>query len=40
MQLMLGIYEIPIEKKNKEDKIYPKKFVIDYFRGYSHKLIT
>lgn len=37
MQLMLGIYELPTEKTNKEDRTYPKKFVIDYVRGYSDK---
>ncbi|MBC7410049.1 MAG: glycoside hydrolase family 16 protein [Arcicella sp.] len=37
MQLMLGIYEIPTEKKDAADKIYPKEFIIDYVRGYSYK---
>jgi beta-glucanase (GH16 family) len=35
MQLMLNIYEIPSELK--ETGFYPKKFIIDYVRGYSLK---
>jgi hypothetical protein len=34
MQFMLGIYEVPTETKSEKDKIYPKKFEIDYVRGY------
>ena len=36
MQLMLNIYEIPSELK--ETGLYPKKFIIDYVRGYSFKV--
>lgn len=34
MQFMLGIYELPSEKGSEEDSMYPKKFIIDYVRGY------
>ncbi len=34
MQLMLGIYEVPVKKGNADDKIYPKNFVVDYIRAY------
>lgn len=34
MQFMLGIYEIPNNKKNKDDKVYPKEFIVDYVKGY------
>lgn len=34
MQFMLGIYELPNQKDNIEDKMYPKNFIIDYVRGY------
>lgn len=38
MQFMLNIYEVPIEEeKNGLDLIYPKKFEIDYVRGYKRK---
>lgn len=32
MQFMLGIYELPFEDKHSGD--YPRRFMIDYFRGY------
>lgn len=35
MQLMLNIYEVPVEgKRTADDLHYPKEFVIDYVRGY------
>jgi hypothetical protein len=34
MQFMLGIYELP---GTEENAVYPKRFVIDYFRGYQRK---
>lgn len=34
MQLMLGIYEVPVKERNKKDYLYPKEFVIDYVRVY------
>jgi Glycosyl hydrolases family 16 len=37
MQLMLGIYEVPVNQKDKLDLKYPKDFIIDYVRGYSFK---
>lgn len=35
MQFMLGIYEIPDKIINKNEKKYPKEFVVDYVRGYT-----
>jgi hypothetical protein len=37
MQLMLGIYELPVKQKAKDDKLYPKEFVVDYVRGHRKK---
>jgi hypothetical protein len=34
MQLMLGIYEVPVNQRDEGDFQYPKSFVIDYVRGY------
>ena len=34
MQFMLGVYEIPKNKKRGDDKAYPKEFIIDYVKGY------
>ncbi len=35
MQLMLNIYEVPVDgKRTTDDLRYPKEFVIDYVRGY------
>jgi beta-glucanase (GH16 family) len=35
MQLMLGLYEVPVKRKLKRDTVYPKEFVVDYVRGYA-----
>ncbi|MFM9839000.1 MAG: glycoside hydrolase family 16 protein [Cyclobacteriaceae bacterium] len=35
MQLMLNIYEIPTEQK--ETGPYPKRFIVEYIRGYTFK---
>lgn len=34
MQLMLGIYEVPVELKNETDTVYPKTFVVDYVKAW------
>ena len=34
MQFMLGIYEIPAKITGKNERKYPKKFIVDYIRGY------
>ena len=34
MQFMLGIYEIPGKITGKNERKYPKKFIVDYIRGY------
>ena len=34
MQFMLGIYEIPDKILDRNEKKYPKEFVVDYIRGY------
>lgn len=34
MQLMLGIYEVPVEVKDEKDKAYPKTFVVDYVKAW------
>lgn len=34
MQLMLGIYEVPVELKDETDTVYPKTFVVDYVKAW------
>ena len=34
MRLMLGIFEFPVLEKDIIDRIYPKKLIVDYVRGY------
>jgi beta-glucanase (GH16 family) len=34
MQLMLGIYEFPGDANNRDSTGYPKRFTVDYVRGY------
>lgn len=37
MQLMLGIFELPVFEKDIIDRIYPKELIVDYVRCYKRK---